>query len=201
MKLLHILCLAAILSTIGTAAPIFSDNFDTENSGAGQLNYTTLTNWTVTQASVDLIGNGLYDFYPGQGLFLDLDGTTGNAGNGQIVSNPTFGPGTYQLTFFLGNNPGGGSTINQLKVELGDWNATYNTSNSIPAATINVTFTSTVGGALTFSQFGPGDQQGSILDNVELSTLGRSAEAPEPSTLMMLAAAGAALIGLSRFRK
>ena len=200
MRLLKLFAFVVALSAAINAAPIFQDNFNTENGGVGQLNYTALSQWTINQDSVDLIGNGLYDFYPGQGLFLDLDGTTGGAGNSQIATKLSFGPGSYNLSFFLGNNPGSGSTTNQVKVEMGDWSATYNTSNSILPTTINVSFSTSVGGALTFSQFGPSDQQGSILDNVELTNLTKSAETPEPSTWAMLAA-GAALVSVRRFRK
>lgn len=200
MKLFQFIAFAVILTVNAGAAPIFQDNFDGENGGVGQLNYNALAQWNVNQDSVDLIGNGLYDFYPGRGLFLDLDGTTGSAGNSQIATKVSFGPGNYNLSFFLGNNPGSGSTTNQLKVELGDWSAIYNTSNSIPAANINISFSTAVAGALTFTQFGPSDQQGSILDSVELTEVTKSAETPEPSSWAMLAA-GAALVSVRRFRK
>ena len=44
------------------------------------LNYTGFANWTVYSGTVDLIGNGSYDFLPGDGLYVDLDGSTSDAG-------------------------------------------------------------------------------------------------------------------------
>ena len=53
------------------AGVIFSDNFNAENGGTGVLNYNSFNNWTVTDGTVDLIGNGFFDFYPGNGLYVD----------------------------------------------------------------------------------------------------------------------------------
>ncbi len=50
------------------AAPLFFDDFNSENGGAGQLNYTGFQKWDVLPGGgVDLIplpagGNGPYDF-------------------------------------------------------------------------------------------------------------------------------------------
>ena len=62
------------------AAVIFSDNFDGENGGVGALNYAGFANFTVSNGSVDLIGNGYFDYLPGNGLYIDLDGSTSDAG-------------------------------------------------------------------------------------------------------------------------
>ena len=62
------------------AAVIFSDNFDGENGGVGALNYTGFANFSVSNGLVDLIGNGFFDFLPGNGLYVDLDGSTSDAG-------------------------------------------------------------------------------------------------------------------------
>lgn len=48
--------------------------------GVGQLNFSAFTNWNVTGGDVDLIGQNeggpaLYDFLPGNGLYLDLAGS------------------------------------------------------------------------------------------------------------------------------
>ena len=49
------------------AAVIFSDNFDGENGGVGALNYAGFANFTVSNGSVDLIGNGFFDYLPANG--------------------------------------------------------------------------------------------------------------------------------------
>ena len=79
---------------------IFSDNF---NSYAYQLNWVPPANWTVTSGSVDLIGETTpFDFYPGNGRYVDLDGSTGAAGTLRTIMN--FAPGTYAVSFDLGGN-------------------------------------------------------------------------------------------------
>src|SRR4051812_5214176 len=59
---------------------LLSDNFDAENSGNPQLNYFTFANFDVTAGSVDLIGNGYFDAYSSNGLYLDSAGSTGQPG-------------------------------------------------------------------------------------------------------------------------
>ena len=53
----------------------FTDNFSSENGGVAQLAYTGFANWNVTAADVDLIGNGNFDFFPGNNLYVDLNGS------------------------------------------------------------------------------------------------------------------------------
>ena len=40
------------------------------------LDYTTFINWTVSDGSVDLIGPGMFDLLPGNGLYVDLAGSS-----------------------------------------------------------------------------------------------------------------------------
>jgi hypothetical protein len=42
----------------------------------GQLDYNAFINWDVVGGTVDLIGNDFFDFLPGNGLYVDLGGTT-----------------------------------------------------------------------------------------------------------------------------
>ena len=72
------LCLIFVLSPINAQQVLFEDNFDTENDGIGELSYDNLANWTILSGGIDLIGNGFWDAYPGNGLYLDLDGTYGS---------------------------------------------------------------------------------------------------------------------------
>jgi len=110
---------AAALAASAHAAVVFEDNFDTENGGNGQFDYTTLRNWTITDGSIDLFGNGFFDFAPGNGLYLDMDGITDNAG--RIESDPIpVQRGRYRLTFdILGQNTVGGFEDNRMTVEVG----------------------------------------------------------------------------------
>ena len=47
--------------------------------GTPALNYSAFTNWAVSGGNVDLIGTGMFDFLPGNGLYVDL------AGSGSLV--------------------------------------------------------------------------------------------------------------------
>ena len=73
-----LLASAALALALGGAAQatvIFSDNFDGEALGAPQPN---LTNWNVTSGTVDVIGQpGFFEFYPGNGRYIDLNGSPG----------------------------------------------------------------------------------------------------------------------------
>jgi hypothetical protein len=90
----------------GNASSLLADNFDTENGGAGQLNYSNFANFTVSNAgtggAVDLIGNGFFDFYPGNGLYVDICGSSSACGVFTIKQ--IFGPGNYKITLSLGGN-------------------------------------------------------------------------------------------------
>jgi len=80
-KIFSIISAGFILAFTSHASVLYFDDFNAEHGGAGTLNFTGFSKgWAVTKGSVDLIGNGFYDFFPGNGLFIDLDGTTGHAG-------------------------------------------------------------------------------------------------------------------------
>ncbi|MCX6595656.1 MAG: hypothetical protein NTV70_04745 [Acidobacteria bacterium] len=199
MNKLKLITLAATISVSSAfAGTVFQDNFNTENGGNGQLNYTGLAQWTVDRDSIDLIGPGFWDLYPGNGMYLDMDGSTGGSGNGKITTKMAFGAGSYTLMFDLGNNPGGGSSINSLTVTLGNWSETFLTTGYPALTTITRNF-STTGGNLVFEQGGPSDQQGTILDNVSLGTSGvQNVATPEPGSLLLAASAAVTALVLRR---
>jgi hypothetical protein len=69
---------AYVFSTSSFAATVFSDDFNTDSLALNQTSF--LGGWTVSSGTVDLIGTGFFDFYPGNGHYVDLDGSTANAG-------------------------------------------------------------------------------------------------------------------------
>ena len=89
-------------SQASVSTVVFSDNFDTETTG---LN-TQPSQWTVTNGTVDTIGDPLvgpnfFNLRPGNGLYIDLDGSTSDAG---VMTSDPFSllPGTnYVLSFDL----------------------------------------------------------------------------------------------------
>jgi len=177
-------------ASIGNVVP-FSDNFDSENGGVGKLNYSGFTNWTIVDGTVDLIGNGYWDFLPGNGLYVDLDGSTHNPG--QMISSNSFDlqPGTYMLSFYLAGNQHQ-SPQDQVTVQLAMGsllNNTYTLTNFAPFTlfTETITVTSATFASLTFENAGS-DNIGMLLDNVSLELV------PEPATIALLAIGGVTLL-------
>jgi hypothetical protein len=175
---------------------LFQDNFNTQNGGVPVLVVTTLSGWSVT-GNVDLVGNGFHDYYPGNGLYVDMEGSESNA---RIQTTASFAPGFYLLTFFLGNNwevwrPECTTCglDNTLTVTLGDFTRTYAATNA--GQYVNVSFATTVAGPLTFEGGGPVDSTGGILDNVVLNAI------PEPGSMALTGGALLGFVALLRRRR
>ena len=201
MKLKH--TLLALLLTSGivllfsaqaSAGPVLIDNFDSENGGVGVLNYVGFDNWIVSGGTVDLIGNGFYDFLPGNGLYVDMDGSSGDAG--LMTSNEfTFLSGaTYVLSFDLaGNRRTTTAEAVYVKVSLGTLvDKTISLTEDAPFTHYSYTFVGDGStGPLSFEGQG-GDNIGMLLDNVNLSV-------PDPGSSILLLGIG--LVGLRAWRK
>jgi hypothetical protein len=187
-KLITICVVAGILlafsSTSNALIVPFSDNFDSENGSVGQLNYTGFANWAIVNGTVDLIGNGFWDFLPGHGLYVDMDGSTNNPG--MMLSSSSFDlqPGTYTLTFDLAGNQSQSAPADPVTVQMAMGNLlnkTYVLANNAPFATFTETVivTSPTSASLTFEGSSAGsDNIGMLLDNITL--------VPEPATMCLL---------------
>lgn len=169
-------------ASLANAGVIFYDNFNQEVYG---LNYTEFDNWNVTDGTVDVVGEGtphpLSSAGAGYGLFVDLDGSTKDAGilttkeEFSLVANTV-----YTLSFDLaGNQRDNSSDEVTVTFGLGDFSETFTMNASDPFAKIVRQFTvdSDTSGYLSFSNFG-GDNVGALLDNVQLSVV------PEPATIV-----------------
>ncbi len=75
-------------------------SFGSENGGVPQLNYYGFANFNVSEGSVDLIGNGYFDAYPGNGLYVDLAGSTNQYG--ALTTKTVYAAGTYNIGLSLG---------------------------------------------------------------------------------------------------
>jgi len=188
-----------VLGTVGFAgaAPIFSDNFDSENGGIGALNYSGFANWSVLGGgTVDLIGNGYYDLQPGHGLYVDLDGSTYRAGImfSRNITVPV--EGNYVLSFQLaGNHRNSTTEAVTAMVFFGGLMETL----FIPSTQDFTTYTRTLhlypGDVnLLFSDVSS-DNVGALLDNIEIAPV------PEPGTIVLLAGGLLGLVGYGRKRR
>lgn len=186
VKALLSACAAATLIWTGQAGAtvLLSDNFDTETQS---LNYTSFTNWNVSAGSVDLIGTGFYNFYPGNGNYVDMAGSTDVGGT--LASKQSFilpSGNAFNLSFSLGGSTRGDTNV--VDVILAGINlATLTIDSSDPLGLHTHTLPNTTGsdlsGNLVFINRG-NDSQGAILDNVLLSS--DSLPVPEPGTLALL---------------
>jgi len=196
MNLRPLALAAALLGTVNAhALTIFSDNF---NGDAPQLNRTTFVGgWAVSDGAVDLIGAGFFDLHPGNGNYVDLDGSTSNAG--VFSKTLTLAAGvTYSASFVLAGSARGDS--NTVDVAFGTSTAAYTRASSDPfAVAAPISFTPGTSGnyTLSFANQG-GDNLGAILDNVSVESIG--APIPEPGTYALMFA-GLAAVGVIAHRR
>ena len=201
---ISILFLSLAMAGTANASIIFQDNFDSYNSGVEQLNFTNFGGtWTVTYGAVDLIGNGgANDFLPGNGLYIDLDGTTGVAGiMGHLES---LSAGDYTLSFDLAGNQRNSATevtTANVAILVGSGtaaNQSYSLAQNTDFTTYSLDFSISplVDPSLVMISFGAtgGDYIGMLLDNVSLQT---KTTVPEPVTLSLLGI-GLLAMGFSR---
>lgn len=195
MKKTIAIALAALAPCLAQAqTTIFSDNFNSSPLG---LN-TAPAGWTVTDdtvvvGTVDVVATGTYGL-TGSGRFVDLDGSTGNAGVLSRGFAMTAGT-TYTAFFDISGNQRGGS--DNLQVSFGSAVLSLPfLSSSSPWTTYSLTFTPTASGtfSLSFNNAG-GDNIGALLDNVVVQAV------PEPESYALLLA-GLGLMGtIARRRK
>lgn len=187
------LLLAAALATLGVpvqaATTIFADNFDSYSVG---LNATP-TDWTVNLGTVDIIGNSYFDFIPGSGNYIDLDGSTNNAGVLTHSFSALAGQ-QYQLSFDLAGNHRDSNT-EHVTVLFGTSLQTYSLPVNAGWTHYVLNFTPLLSGTryMSFAAWG-GDNKGMLLDNVTVMAV------PEPETYAMMMA-GLGMVGLMARRR
>ena len=193
---LAILALAAVGVSSANAGPLIH-SFGTENGGVGQFNYGSFANFNVSQGSVDLIGNGSFDAYPGNGLYVDLAGTTNQFG--ALTTKSVFAPGNYTISLSLGgpiyNGITDGANVS--------WNEGPGMSFTLAGlATSDYTFNATLLNpeAFTISDLGLSGNAniGSTLFGFQVS---RATPVPEPITLSLFGTGVAGALAARRRKK
>ncbi|MEH1926877.1 PEP-CTERM sorting domain-containing protein [Nostoc sp.] len=179
-------------ASAATVTTLLQDDFNSENSGVANqstLDYNQFHKFKVINGSVDLIGNGFFDFLPGNGLYVDLDGTTSPSLAGTLESQEfNFQAGDIvNLSFQLAGNHRNNDTESVI-VSLGSlFNGTFSLGQNEPFTTFTQSFTvaSATNATLKFQETGA-DNIGLLLDNVTLTK-----SVPEPGSIMGLLAFGA----------
>jgi hypothetical protein len=199
-KILLASVLLASTTVASNAAVLWSDDF---SSSAQGLNATP-NGWVVDYGTVDVIGPGFYDFYPGNNNYIDTNGS--NSQSGGMHTNTVFNflaGKTYTISFDYGNNKGSdfNGSVETLVLDLIGFGGTVINHTGPIASFINYVFSFTPGSnfnsAIYFNASGTndGDNGGLILDNVSLSVV------PVPAALPLLAAGLGVLGFASRRRK
>jgi PEP-CTERM motif len=193
IRMLAVAATMALSAGAYASTPVFSDNFNGDTLGVD----VTPTGWTLSTGTddVDVIGTGFFDELPGNGNYVDLDGSNGVPGAGTLSTwiTPVAGQ-TYSATFQLGGNQRDG-TSDTVTVWFGSTEITPTLTSSQGFTTFTVTTTATSTDPLTLSfTDGRGGNVGALLDNVSISVV------PEPGS-MSLMLAGIAALGFAARRR
>ena len=193
---MHLLLLAGAAFACSASATVLPNDFDSENGGAPVLNYYGFADWTVSKGAVDLIGNGYFVSFPGNGLYVDLAGSIGQFG--AITTKATYASGTYKVTLGLGGSIyagiADGATIS--------W-GTGSQDFVLPGLATNtyvfdVTLTSAERFTITDDGLTGNGNIGATLFGFNVVPVEQNIPAPEPLTLSLF---GAGLAGLGALRR
>lgn len=157
------------LPEIPPAAQIFTDDIDAENGGVGQLNYDAWAHWNVVEGCVDLHGPGSLNPLPGNGVYIDMDGSCDSAGTMETKTTFDLPLGDYTLELLIAGNSQE-AQVDTMDVSVGavmservilDW------QEPLSLMSFDFTVGSATTGKIRFEHLG-GDTQGILIDAVRL---------------------------------
>jgi hypothetical protein len=158
-----------VLPPLPPGAVLLSDDMDDENNGVAKTNYTGFENWNVTRQCVDLHGPGSIDPMPGNGLYIDMDGSCDSAGRMESKEVFDLAVKTYKLEMVIGGNNQNGPTDN-MTITLGSWSETITVPEDEPfnIRTYTIPVTAATNARLVLDHAGA-DKQGILIDAIRLS--------------------------------
>jgi hypothetical protein len=190
---LGVAALAQLASPAG-AVSLINENFNTVSQGLKSSPNAVGSSFTVNTGNVEVVGPGFADFYPGNGNYVDLNGTT----SGSLTSGPFSLNAGSTLSFDFAKNLDIGTPSPTASIFFGGTQiGTVNGGSSF--SPFNYTFLSAASGTLVISSTTPGTF-GVIVDNVKLDT---ATAVPEPSEIpgMLLFAGGALMLRRKQLAK
>lgn len=146
-----------------------------------QLDYSAFTNWNVA-GHVDLLGPGLFDVLPGNGLYVSL-ASNKSPWSGQLTSKISFSftaGKTYRLSFYLGGNQRQNLGTQTVTAKIGDGSAFQqviiipNYAQSFTKFSFNFTPLADLAAPIIVSQTGDdsqGNYFGSLFNRVTLENI------------------------------
>lgn len=178
-----------LFATGAQADVVYSDNFDSNAVGLDSVP----AGWSVSDGTVDIKGPGLFDLYPGNGSYVDLDGSTFDAGALSQSFSLTGGV-MYNANFTLGGSKRGDTNV--VDVSFGSVSDSFSLAANDPLTLYTLAFTPAASGdfSLSFMNQG-GDNSGALLLDVAITNA-----VPEPETYALMLAGLGMLAAVGRRR-
>jgi hypothetical protein len=197
-KLITIIAAMSLILTCASSSWALVDDFN-ENGYNNAIPYYGFMNWTVTDASVDLIGADPFDYFPTYGMYVDTVGSPdGNdlETSGEITANVDLNPGNYVLSYDLAGSQRSKVDAGTVTVSVdSSVVATHNLKWDDPFMTFTYAFSISSAKTVPISFTGSGASNiGPLLDNVEVGII------PAPGAVL-LGGIGVALVGWMRKRR
>jgi len=195
VRMLAVAAAMVLCASAHASSPVFTENWDADwvASANGGLNFTP-PGWNVSGGTVDIVpeANTFFFLPAANGEYIDLDGSTGQAGTlWRVINVPD---GEYTMTFELAGNARNGAA-EVTTVMLGNASGTFTPSSQNSQEYFSITGHATGGQLLISFHDASADNIGSLLDNISVTAV------PEAGNLSLMLAGLAALGVAARRRK